>query len=693
MKRINMKISKFNLVILISAILLSIGAKAQIDRSEMPAPGPEPKINLEKPKEFELKNGIKVLVVENNKLPRVSYQLSIDNKPYVAGDKAGVGSMLSSMLGNGTTSISKDDFNEEVDYLGASMSFGSSGGFASGLVKYSDRIVELMADAAINPLFTEEEFQKEKDKFLEGLKADEKNLDAISGRVVSALAYGKDHAYGEFVTEETVNNITLEDVKDLYKKRYAPNNAYIVVVGDIKAKDVKKQLKKYFGKWEKQDLPELAPPSLTDNVESTQINFVDLPTATQSDITVTNNVSLKQNDPNYFAALMANNILGGGGEGYLFKNLREDKGYTYGAYSSLGSNRYGVSRFNASAKVRNAVADSAVVEFIKEIKRIRTEPVDEKTLENAKAKYVGNFVMALERPQTIANYALNIKRNNLPDDFYTNYLESINNVSVEDVQRVAKEYFKIDNARIVIVGKASEVLDGLERLELPIKYFDKYANPTEKPEINKPIPEGVTVETIFNDYIEAIGGEENVKEIENAVMKGKMSAMGQSLDVEMVMSQNNKSFMQISMPGMTIMKSAFDGEKGYQEMQGQRRDMAEEEVKNAQMTEYLFPELMDGSNFKLLGIESTDEGDAYVIQITENEKSFYSVETGLKLKEVTTVEQMGQTMESTIQYGDYKVVDGVLMPYKLTQQMGPQNFEISINEIMVNQDIPASKFQ
>ena len=146
---------------------------------------------------------------------------------------------------------------------------------------------------------------------------------------------------------------------------------------------------------------------------------------------------------------MANNILGGGGEGYLFKNLREDKGYTYGAYSRLGASRYGVSRFNASAKVRNVVTDSAVVEFLKEMKRIRTEPVDPQMLADAKAKYVGNFVMALERPQTIANYALNIKRNNLPDDFYANYLENINNVSVEDVQRAANKYFQVDNSRII----------------------------------------------------------------------------------------------------------------------------------------------------------------------------------------------------------------------------------------------------
>ena len=156
-----MKTIHIKLIAIIGFAFFTLQTNAQIDRSKMPTPGPEPEINLEKPTEFKLKNGITVLVVENNKLPRVSYQLSIDNKPYVEGNKAGVANLLSSMLGNGTTSISKEDFNEEVDFLGANINFGSSGGFGSGLVKYSDRIVELMADATMNPLLTEEEFIKE----------------------------------------------------------------------------------------------------------------------------------------------------------------------------------------------------------------------------------------------------------------------------------------------------------------------------------------------------------------------------------------------------------------------------------------------------------------------------------------------------------------------------------------------------
>src|SRR5690606_20767748 len=147
--------------------------------------------------------------------------------------KAGESALLGAMLGNGTTSISKDDFNEEVDFLGANISFGASSAYASSLTQYSSRILELMADAVINPLLTEEEFQKEKDKLLEGLKSSEKSVDAIAGRVGNALSYGKNHPYGEITSEETVNNVTFGDVVAFYDKYFNPNNAYLVVIGDV----------------------------------------------------------------------------------------------------------------------------------------------------------------------------------------------------------------------------------------------------------------------------------------------------------------------------------------------------------------------------------------------------------------------------------------------------------------------------
>lgn len=190
------------IVYIAACLFLTITMQAQ-DRTQ-PKPGPSPTININKPESFTLKNGLKVLIVENHKLPRVSYTLTLDNAPYAEGNKKGVSGILSSMLGNGTENISKDAFNEEVDFLGARINFWDAGAAASGLSRYSNRLLELMADGALNPVFTQEEFDKEIAKAIEGLKADEKSVKSIAGRVENVLTYGKNHYNGEFTTEETL---------------------------------------------------------------------------------------------------------------------------------------------------------------------------------------------------------------------------------------------------------------------------------------------------------------------------------------------------------------------------------------------------------------------------------------------------------------------------------------------------------
>jgi len=691
---------KTRIVAFFALFLITLGANAQIDRSTMPEAGPEPEITIEKPKEFELKNGLKVLVVENHKLPRVSYSLRIDNKPISTGKKAGVESLIGSMLGNGTTSISKDEFNEEIDFLGASLNFGFSGGFASSLSKYSDRILELMAGAAINPLLTKEEFEKEKTILLESLKSDAKNPDAIASRVGSALSYGTDHPYGEFTTKETVENVTYGDAVSFYEKYFNPDNAYLVVIGDVDYKEVKSQIKKHFGNWKKSVGVDYNVPEPNPNAQYTQINFVNVPDATQSNLSITNNVDLKMGDEDYHAALIANNILGGGGEGYLFKNLREEHGYTYGAYSSLGTNRYGASRFNASAKVRNAVTDSAVVEALKEINRIKTEPVDPQTLKDAKAKYVGNFVMALERPQTIANYALNIKLNDLPQDFYSTYLQKIKDVSVEDVNRVANKYFKTENARIIVVGNGAEVLENLEKTNIPIKYYDKYANATEKPVFSKPLPEGLTAEKVIKNYVDAVGGEDNLRKINSIVTMADVTIQGAPFKPKAVIKQMspNKFSMEMMVEGMgTVMKQTFDGETGYQEQQGRKIPMDDAAISTRKAEKGLFPELfLEASNIELESLTTIDGTDVYKVKVTKGETTsyrYYNVETNMLMRTEEITEAAGQSITNITDYSNYKEVNDVMMPYAWKMSTGPQVIVLDVTEIKVNEGVTEEDFK
>ncbi|WP_299098393.1 pitrilysin family protein [uncultured Winogradskyella sp.] len=683
---------KTKIVAFFALFIITISASAQIDRSQPPVAGPEPEITIEEPKEFELKNGLKVLVVENHKLPKVTYSLRIDNKPIATGDKAGVESLLGSMLGNGTTSISKDEFNEEVDFLGANLNFGFTGGYASSLTKYSDRILELLSDAAINPLLTEEEFEKEKVKLLEGLKSEEKSSDAIAGRVGSALSYGKKHPYGEFVTEETINNVSFGDVVAFYEKYFNPNSAYLVVIGDVEYKDVKKQVKKYFKDWTKSVDVNSVVPNPSPNVQYTQINFVDVPDATQSNLSITNNVKLKMSDDDYHAALITNNILGGGGEGYLFKNLREDKGYTYGAYSRLGNSRYGASRFNATAKVRNEVTDSAVVEALKEIKRIRTEPVDAQLLKDAKQKYIGNFVMALERPQTIADYALNIKLNNLPQDFYSTYLQKIKDVSVEDIMRVANKYFQADNLRIIVVGNGSEVLENLEKTEIPIKYFDKYANATKKPKFEVKLPEGVNVSSVLNKYFDAIGGKDKIEALNSILLKYEASVQGSAVISEekrmsgklsqtLYMNGNPMMAILATQDAVTINKNPLPP--------GMANDMKQ---LGGLITEL---NLLNSETAKITGVEKVDGKEAYKVQFPGEAVSltfFYDVESGLKVKEIQTTSMQGQSQSQETFLKDYQEFEGIKFPgTREGSQMG-QLVVFKLLEAKLNEGVTDADF-
>lgn len=602
---------------------LAFGAQAQIDRSQAPKPGPAPKIDLKSPQEFTLKNGMKVLVVENHKLPRVSFSLNIDNKPTLDGDKHGVSSILAGMMGNGTKSIPKDKFNEEVDFLGATINFGSSGGYASSLTKYSNRILELMADAAMNPLLVEEEFQKEKDKLLENLKSEEKSVDAAAGRVGDALSYGTNHPYGEFTTQETVNNITYGDVYAFYQKQFNPNNAYLVVVGDVNFKDVKSEIEKRFGVWKKSVVVETTVPAAKANAQYTQINFVDMPNAVQSNISLKHNVDLKMNNPDYHAVLIANKILGGGFNSYLNMNLREEHGYTYGARSGIDADKY-VGQFSASTAVRNMVTDSSVVNMLKEINRIKTEPVKAEDLANAKAKYVGDFVLALESPQTIARYALNIKLNDLPKDFYSTYLQKINAVTADDVMRVANKYFKTENSRIVVVGKGSDVIENLEKTGIPIMYFDKYANPVDKPVFSKPLPEGLTAQTVIDNYLTAIGGKDKAKTVKSVHSTANVTIEGVPipLKAELKAMAPNMESMEMTAEGMgTLMKQKFDGTTGYQEQQGMRKELTAEEIAEAKGKKSIFPELYyEAGNISLESVTTIDGSDAYKVKVSKDGK-------------------------------------------------------------------------
>jgi len=641
---------KNSILLILTILLASAGSYAQIDRSKQPEPGPAPKINMERPIEFSLDNGLNVLIVGNHKLPRVSISLFFDRTPFLMKEKAGVTSLLGSMLGNGTQTISKDDFNEEIDFLGADLSFGFDGGYASSLSKYFERMLELLADATMNSLLTPEEFEKEKERLLEGLKSQEKSVDAVASIAGGALAYGRNHPYGEFENEATINNVSFEDVQEYYKNFFNPKQAYLVIIGDINPEKVKPIIESRFNSWENGSITEIPMPDAQSNPKALEINFIDMPNAVQSNISLTSNVSLKMNDSDYHAVLIANKILGGGFNSYLNMNLREEHGYTYGAGSSVGADKY-ITRFKTGASVRNEVTDSAVVQTIKEVKRIQENPVEEEALANAKAKYVGDFVLALERPSTIAQYAINIKANNLPADFYAEYLKKINAVTVEDVQRVANKYFNAENARFIVVGKGSDVIENLEK----------------------------TGKTVLTNVDISIQG-----------------APFKPSGVIKTMSPNKES-MEMSVEGMgTIMKQKFDGKTGYAEQQGRKTEMTADEIAEKQKEKGLFPETyLSEDAVSLVSLISVNGSDAYKIKVAGKNDSYryYDATSFMLIRTEVSQEARGQKITQITDISDYRSVNGIQMPHKKVITAGPQIITFDASEIKINEGVSKKDFK
>ena len=672
-------------------LLLTFTAFAQLDRSQQPQPGPAPVIQLGEPERFTLKNGLTVLIVENNKLPRAAVSLSLDNAPIAEGELAGVSSMTAALLGKGSTTIDKDSFNEEVDFMGATINFGSQSASASSLSRYFGRVLELMADAALHPNFIQDEFDKERDIVLDGIKSSEKSVTTAARRVENLLAYGKDHPYGEFVSKESVERVSLADVDAFYKRYFLPNNAYLVIVGDVDAGDLKKQVKKLFGKWKKGDLSTDAVPEVS-NVSSTQIDFVNMPNAVQTEVSVQNTVSLRKKDADYFPLLIANGILGGGGEARLFLNLREDKGYTYGSYSRMGNNKYTASRFRASASVRNAVVDSAVVELLYEIDRMKKEVVSDEELNRAKAKYVGSFVRAVEQPSTVAAYALEIETENLTDDFYTTYLESINNVTKEDIQRVAQKYFLVDQARVVVTGKASEVLDNLEKVQfngsaIPVSYYDKYGNVIDRP-ASFELPDGVSAQSILANYIDAIGGQDAINAIRSLEVSYNANFMGNELEAISINTAEEQK--QIVKMGGNVLATVIVNASGAKvEQMGNSMDLPPEMAADMQAVIGVIPELkmMENESITVSSIEEIDGQNAYALEMkgqSTTTTTYYAVESGLKLKQTTVTEMMGQTQTQDSNYNDYKRFGSLLIPTSTSVPLGPQSVDATLGTVKIN---------
>ncbi len=419
------------------------------------------KVKLPRAQEITLANGLTVMVLEQHKLPQVTMALWIKSGALSdPKDSPGLASFTADMLREGTATRKSSEIAAQLDELGATFfanaEFGRdlTGVSASSLSDSADKTMELMADLVLNPTFPAEELERYRRRELLGLQQQRTNAGFLARERFAKAIYGDSPLAVQSTTAEVLRAVAPDALKGFHAKYYAPNNAILGIAGDVTMAQAKALAEKYFGKWQKRDVPAGSALDVA-NRNAAKVYMVDRPGSVQSNI-LAGTVSLKRSDPDYIPLTIANRILGGGSSARLFQNLREDKGYTYGAYSRISSDIY-PGTFVANTEVRNAVTDGSLKELMYEMKRLREEPVGATELEEAKRAIVASFALSLESTADLLNRSMSVKYYGLPADYWDTYSEQVAKVDAAKVQAIAQKYVDLPHLQIVVVGDAKQV--------------------------------------------------------------------------------------------------------------------------------------------------------------------------------------------------------------------------------------------
>lgn len=455
-------------------------------RKQAPSPLAARPLNIPKPFETTLPNGLQVVIVEDPRLPLVSYRLALRsgdvNDP---ADMPGLLDMVTGLLNEGTARRSSKQIADEVARLGATLTAGANADYstvaASALSMYSDEILDLLADVVLNPTFPESEVKLAQQNALQGLQQQRSQPGFLANERMAQVLFGQ-HPYSVIsATPESINAMSHDRLLAFHRQMFVPNNSVLIVVGDIRRDAVLRRVNDLFGKWAKgqTDARQFPQPPARN---ARALYIVDRPGSAQSNIIIAN-PAITRTSNDYFPMLLMNVVLGANASSRLFMNLREAKGYTYGAYSELDARRL-AGAFRETAEVRTPVTGDSLKEFFYELGRIRDEVVSEKEIRDAKSFLTGVFPLQIETQEGLINRLVQIKMYDLPADYLQTYRDRVNAVTAADIQRVARQYVQPDRAAIVIVGDAAAIMEQVKPYSQAVEVYDISGKRKETPTAN-----------------------------------------------------------------------------------------------------------------------------------------------------------------------------------------------------------------
>lgn len=477
MKRMVSQSKRILAATMVAALMAVVGAaqatqpqkssKGLIIKGKAPISKDVLKVTLPKAYETKLSNGLQVVVLEQHKLPTFTMQMVVLSGGLSdPADQHGAAQYTASLLREGTKTRNSRQIAEQTDSLGASLSANSglsaliSSVSSSGLTENFDKIMELFADVVLNPSFPADELNKLKTRAISQLRLQRAQPGFLANEMFAKVMYGSHPASRVSLNAGEIQKLTPDVLQKFHATNYRPNNAIFAIVGDVNPAEIVAKLEKTFGSWQRGDVPPTNIPKANET-GPTKIYVIDRVPSVQTNL-VLGNLSIERTDPDYFALDVMNQVVGGGASARLFLNLREDKGYTYGAYSGVSAFKYR-GTFRANTEVRTEVTKGSMDELMYELKRIRDERVAQDEFDRARRTIVGGFALQLESPGALLNNIITQKIYGLPADYWDTYPQKIAAITQDDVQRVARKYLDPSRLQIVAVGDASKITNVLKQ--------------------------------------------------------------------------------------------------------------------------------------------------------------------------------------------------------------------------------------
>ena len=450
------------LVVTSAPVIAQTPKTSSLDRRTIPTPGKNPELHIPTWTTTTLSNGAKLVVSSRHSLPLVSFQLNFIGgvNQYDPVGKNGVGNFVASMLSEGTTHRTGDQISNELQLLGTSVitQINAESGrmlFESTKDKFAPTLA-IVADMVENPTFPQAALDRIRSRTIVSLTQARDRTSGIAAVVFPKVLYTTNHPYGRSTSEASVNAITRDDLVAFHKSYFEPAHAVITVVGDVNPDDVKRALEQAFSGWKAGgsmpsfNYPEVTPP------KSTAIYLVDKPGAAQSTFAL-GAPGPARNTPDYYALRVMNEMLGVLFQSRLNHNIREVKGFSYGVTSSFAYGR-GPGPFRAGGDIVTAKTDSALIEFMKELKDIRgPRPPTDDELAQAKASLVQSLPEVFESVNGVNGGIATIYTQGLPEDYYQQFIRAVNAVTKDDVVRVAQKYIDPDHLALLIVGDREKI--------------------------------------------------------------------------------------------------------------------------------------------------------------------------------------------------------------------------------------------